>query len=416
MRHLRFLATVLFITFFICSQAQKNYTAGWVLLNSGDTLKGSVLNKDWAANPKEIKFKKDNIITYSISDLKAFGIDGESIYQRHTVKYHLFPNDEASMYAPNEELIDSATAWLKLLVSSNISLGEYKANNRSYFYEIKNNIAEELVYGKGIKSFTEKKYANDPRFGTNAVEENFSYKQQLFDLNNSSKVDISSTISTTEYTSSSLTAIFNKLNKNEGQNFGKDANSLIIGIGAGLYSHSPSGGAGSYLQDATINSSITPYIMFGYLMKSSKKSSKISFYLESAFSTLNTTGYQNSLAAGRVDFDIKNTFIELQLLTTYTFNPFDNTKFALGFGIDVMTKISGGNTASIVHSPTYTEVIQNTPIQNSVIASPVFTANVLNGRFNYFVNFQFSKNLSRNLNEIWPYSRITAGLAYKLKK
>lgn len=328
----------------------------------------------------------------------------------------MLPNDESAQYASNEELIDSASVWLKLLVSSNISLGEYKANNRLYFYSIKNNSAEELVYGKGIKSFSDKKYANDTRYGTNAVEEILTFRQQLFDLNNSSKGDISSTVSTTEYTSSSLTATFNKLNKNEGQAFGKDANSLIIGVGAGLYSHSPSGGAGSYLQDATINSSITPYIMFGYLMKSSKKSSKVSFYLESAISTLNTTGFQNSLAAGRVDFDIKNTFVELQLLTTYTFNPFDKTKFALGFGIDIMTKISGGNTASVIHSPTYTEVIPNVPIQNSVIASPVFSANMLNGRFNYFVNFQFSKNINHNLNETWPYSRITAGLAYKLKK
>lgn len=68
----------------------------------------------------EIKFKKDNIITYTISDLKAFGINGESIYQRHTVKYHLLPNDESAQYAPNEELIDSASVWLKLLVSSKI--------------------------------------------------------------------------------------------------------------------------------------------------------------------------------------------------------------------------------------------------------------------------------------------------------
>ncbi|MCX6207450.1 MAG: hypothetical protein NTZ19_14500 [Bacteroidetes bacterium] len=416
MQRLKFLATLILSSLFLFGQAQNNYSSGWVLLNSGDTIKGSILNKDWAANPKEIKFRKDNIVTYTTNDLKSFGINGESIYQRHSVKYHLIPNDESAKYATNEDLVDSTIVWLKILVSSTISLGENKTNNRLYYYSIKNNIAEELVYGKGIKSFTDQKFANDTRYGTNAVEENLTFRQQLFDLNNSAKGDISSVISTTEYTSPSLTATFNKLNKNEGQAFGKDANSLIIGVGAGLYSHSPSGGAGSYLQDATINSSVTPYIMFGYLMKSSKKSSKISFYLESAFSTMNTTGVQNSLAAGKVDLDIKNTFIELQLLTTYTFNPFDKTKFALGFGIDIMTKISGGNTASIVHSPTYTEVVPNVPIQNNVIASPVFTANVLNGRFTYFVNFQFSKNINRNLNETWPYSRITGGLAYKLKK
>lgn len=416
MQRLKFLATFVFISLFLFVQAQNNYSSGWVVLNNGDTLKGSVLNKDWTANPKEIKFKKDNIVTYTTNDLKAFGINGESIYQRHTIKYHLLPNDESAKYATNEQLIDTTTAWLKLIVSSNISLGEYKGNNRFYYYSIKNNTADELVYAKGIKSFIDQKYINDSRYGTNAVEENLTFRQQLFELNNSAKGDISAIISTTEYTSPNLAATFNKLNKNEGQAFGKDANSLIIGVGAGLYSHSPSGGAGSYLQDATINSSVTPYILFGYLMKSSKKSSKISFYLESAFSTMNATGFQNSLAAGRVDFDIKNTFIELQLLTTYTFNPFDKTKFALGFGIDIMTKISGGNTASIVHSPTYTEVVPNVPIQNSVIASPVFTANVLNGRFTYFANFQFSKNINRNLNETWPYSRITGGLAYRLKK
>jgi hypothetical protein len=56
MGRLRFLAIVLFITFFIGGQAQNNYTAGWVLLNSGDTLKGTVLNKDWAGFWKRCKF------------------------------------------------------------------------------------------------------------------------------------------------------------------------------------------------------------------------------------------------------------------------------------------------------------------------------------------------------------------------
>ncbi|MBY0480759.1 MAG: hypothetical protein K2Q21_05335 [Chitinophagaceae bacterium] len=412
----RLLATLILIFSFSFIHAQTNFSSGWVVLNSGDTIRGEILEKDWNINPKEIKFKKVNTVTYKISDLKAFGINGESLYQRFAIIYHLLPIDEAVNYATNQNLYDTDTVWLKVLVSSTISLGEFRNQNRVYFYSITNNNTEELVYGKGLKSFTDKKYESDARYGTNAIEENLTYKQQLFALNKTSKGDISNSINSTEYNSFSLAEVFNKLNKNEGATYGKDANSFIIGLGVSYYTHNPSGSPSSYLSNATINSNVSPYIMFGYLFKGSKKSSKLAFYIESALSTLNTKGYQNSIVSGRIDFDIKNIFLELQLLTSYTVNPFDRTKFSLGFGMDIMTKISGGNTATSYHGPTYTEVIPNVPMQNSVIASPVFTTNVLHNRFIYFANYQFSKNLNHNMNEVWGYGRLTAGISYKLKK
>ena len=420
MKSVRCFFTIIFLLLLINAESQnKLFVQGWVVLNSGDTLYGKILNKEWNTTPAEIKFKKGNKESiYTIQDLSAFGADNDFLYHRFQVSYHLTPINENEEYSSSEDSIKNSVEWLKIIVNANVSLGQFINKERTYFYFIQNGKATELVYSKGLKDFSNSKYQGDPRYGKTLITENFSFRQQLYELNmdKSTKGDISNSIATMEYNAFSLSFAFSQLNQvQEKKSNGKSGNSFIAGIGISSYTHHVSGSNGSYLQNASLNSNISPLLMFGYMLKGPSKSSWFSFYQELMVSTLNTTGSASSAAAQSISFNVKNTFLELQLLPTYTFNPYSDLKFAAGIGVDLMFKASSKNVEHVDNGGGSVQDFPNIPSLNGVLACPVIAATLTGKHLGVFVNYQFSGNLTNYLNASWAFTKISGGLFYKFR-
>ena len=415
----------LFLLLIVCSvyskaqSTNKSSVSGWVVLNSGDTLHGSMENRDWNENPSEIKFQRaGSSTTYKVNDLRAFGVEGNPYYNRFTIQYHLVPMDESVEYPLSEDSTATSEVWLKILVNASISLGEYTNHARVYFYSIKNNIPTELIYSKGIKNFTGQKYSGDSRYGKTLVIENTAFKQQLFKLNldNAAKGDISGDINPADYDAYSLTALFYKLNDVTSKVQKSSANVLFAGVGAAMYSQSVSASSGTLLQGVSFGSSVSPYITVGYQLKSARKSSHFTFYGQLAVSTMNTTGTQENLISNTHNsFSIKNTFLEVQLLPTYVFNPFDDIRVSAGAGLDLMFKAGGQNVESVYSTPTTYENISGIPAQRSFTGSPLVSVNVQVKKLLIFANYQVSLgNITNYLSTSWTFSRATIGIAFAI--
>ena len=87
MKHIVGLLVVLL--FSLCSLSQKLPRDGWVVLNNGDTLSGKIEEKEWNICPTKITFIKTDERTYSINELKSFGLNSGDVYRRYVVSRHL---------------------------------------------------------------------------------------------------------------------------------------------------------------------------------------------------------------------------------------------------------------------------------------------------------------------------------------
>jgi len=81
---MKFLYTFFLALLCIAAMAQSNYHAGYVLKNSGDTLKGYINYREWVQSPKTIDFKANkndkNEIEFTPQTIKGFQIDGMETY------------------------------------------------------------------------------------------------------------------------------------------------------------------------------------------------------------------------------------------------------------------------------------------------------------------------------------------------
>lgn len=145
MRKICSLAVLLFACCLM--NAQQKYKPGYVVLNSNDTLWGEIEDKYWTTNPSQINFKGKETTSYTVPDLKAFGITGNDQYVRYTVSYQQTADDlnEATDMFQGPEVKE--TVWLKLIYKSNISLYSLETVKRPYFFiEKGQNGIQELIY------------------------------------------------------------------------------------------------------------------------------------------------------------------------------------------------------------------------------------------------------------------------------
>jgi len=102
--------TGLFLLVSIVAWSQKNEKPGWVKLNSGDTLTGTILVNEWNRNPSKIVFKQKSEITFTVSEVQSFGIPTDNLlYRRFSIERHLTPVNESSDLPLDENIFDTAT-------------------------------------------------------------------------------------------------------------------------------------------------------------------------------------------------------------------------------------------------------------------------------------------------------------------
>lgn len=168
---------LLFCLLSIPGFTQKNFVSGFVVLNSGDTLKGLISDEDWKINPKVIHFKvntEDHVRYYTPLTIRMFRVTNANWYVSYTgeVDGSSLRTTELKFNPAPPTVMD--TLFLRVLVSGKTTLF-YARDHRErdhFFIQQKDSAVTELIYNK----FLIKDYQ-----GTH-IKVNEAYRSQLVQL------------------------------------------------------------------------------------------------------------------------------------------------------------------------------------------------------------------------------------------
>jgi len=156
-------------------KAQKEFMSGYVVNNTGDTIRGKIDNKKWATSPLKITFKKDDQeVSYGLSDVQSFVINNEVTYVRKKISLDITPNTSTELLQKFDRVLVDTTLLLKQLVKGRLSLYYLKDGKDKihYFIEKLNNPIQELIDHRFLRTINFKTY--EVHLDT--------YNQQLYDL------------------------------------------------------------------------------------------------------------------------------------------------------------------------------------------------------------------------------------------
>jgi hypothetical protein len=149
MKH--FFTLLIFISPFFLF-AQTNYQPGYVVKNTGDTLKGYINYKDWSRTPKTIEFKHSKADRQSIQfdavNIKAFGMDGLETYIGYVGLVSMDKNKFPDIPSEEDTTVARDAIFLKQLATGPHLTLYYNddAIKTRYFIAEANNKPVELKY------------------------------------------------------------------------------------------------------------------------------------------------------------------------------------------------------------------------------------------------------------------------------
>lgn len=179
------------------------FEKGYFVDNNDKKTTCLIKNFDWSNNPTEIQYKldeQDQPTSISISQIKAFGIENESKYERFTVDIDKSTQVISNMSYDKNPEFQKETALLKVLLEGKASLFEYiSGNTKRYFFKTDTLSINQLVY-KSYKTSEEQ------------IAQNNQYKQQLWMTLKCDNIAIND-VEKLSYKKSSLLKFFTKYNK-----------------------------------------------------------------------------------------------------------------------------------------------------------------------------------------------------------
>lgn len=416
LNHMRIILTAVFISLFsFTALAQSSLRPGWVVLNNGDTLHGKIQERDWNENPSRISFFSPSEKTYTVTDLRAFGLDNNVTYARYSITRHLVPYSEDLPLPESLESTEKSTVWLRIILRSRISLGALFLKERPWFFALQpNGEAEELMASKGQQSFADDKYKYDIRYGKVLLVETDEYKTQLRNLFPETSGFLDN--ARVSYTERSLESVFRRLNTLENVSTKKRI-SLGISAGAGFYNNKVSGEYPSVLSYSTFKSATGPLVRLSLNITNPAKRSRVLLVPEIGFSSFSTTGSKQTQTSSG-SFDLHSVMAEGALLTRIYLNPFSPAKVYLSAGLNVAGRIGGENQYNDFGSSgtTVQFVEKGVPKQNGFMISPLAGAGLQLKQFGVFVNYYHFGNITNYVSSFWKLTRIAAGISFDLKR
>lgn len=119
---LRWILSCIVLLYFSFSHAQDVEVPGYVVLNSGDTLKGTVILRGYLSAPDSVQFSGRH---YTVADCKAFAA-GPDVYKRWTVKMDLSYYDDIEHTIYNADSVLTTTVFLKQIhTTKNLELFKF---------------------------------------------------------------------------------------------------------------------------------------------------------------------------------------------------------------------------------------------------------------------------------------------------
>ena len=158
------------------SKAQKEFMAGYVVNNAGDTIRGKIDNKKRVQAPSQIAFKQENqnAIKYRLSDIQSFAINNEATYVRKKISLDITPHMSAKLLHSYDRVLVDTTVFLKQLIKGRLNLYYLKDGNTKghFFIEKLNEPIQELI---------DHRFLRKTESGTFEVHLD-TYNKQLYDL------------------------------------------------------------------------------------------------------------------------------------------------------------------------------------------------------------------------------------------
>ncbi len=151
--------------------AQTDFETGYFINNAGVRKECLIKNLDWKNNPESFTYKTNvtgEPVKASISEVREFGITGESKYLRFKGEMDRSTDDLNSMGSERQVKFEEVQLFLQELVAGDAHLYYYEQNNlRRFFYNTSETPITQLVY---------KRYKKSPGI----VGQNVGYRQQLW--------------------------------------------------------------------------------------------------------------------------------------------------------------------------------------------------------------------------------------------
>lgn len=158
------------------SKAQKEFMAGYIVNNAGDTIRGKIDNTKWVQAPSQIRFKQENqnAIKYRLSDIQSFAINNEATYVRKKISLDITPHMSAKLLHSYDRVLVDTTVFLKQLIKGRLNLYYLKDGNTKghFFIEKLNEPIQELI---------DHRFLRKTESGTFEVHLD-TYNKQLYDL------------------------------------------------------------------------------------------------------------------------------------------------------------------------------------------------------------------------------------------
>jgi hypothetical protein len=299
--------------------SQKNMVSGFIIKESGDTIRGKIDDKEWSRNPTKILFAPNGSEpkTYDvIKELLGFGIDNKSIYIRKTTSLDITPYTYGSLLQTNELIVASdTTIALKLLVKGKISLYYFKdVNSKDHFFVEKlNEPLEELIKHDYMGEYK----------GNSVVVKEDKFNNQLAELCQDCSL-FNGVNFNYQYTQSSLKPAILEYNrffgdKNAYETTKKEtfSSNLFIQVGAGQYSYRTDFGG---IYESPSNYFI-PSIGLGWFVEIPSNRRRLALKLDATYSVFgDIQKYSNTLP------EKKSQYFGLSFSPQYALYKNENTK------------------------------------------------------------------------------------------
>jgi hypothetical protein len=136
----------LLISFYFPSLAKENYKPGFVVLTSGDTLKGLIDDREWADSPVEFAFKNlsGEVVRYQPDQVTYFFIDSSrELYESVSLT---FASRGSATRTDDTGRDREFSGFINVLVTGELALYKLTFLNNPYFFiKPKNGPIEQLI-------------------------------------------------------------------------------------------------------------------------------------------------------------------------------------------------------------------------------------------------------------------------------
>lgn len=188
--------------------SQTNFEKGYFIDNTGKRNECLIRNVDWKNNPQNFQYKASEdaeVRSTGIGQVREFGIDGKTKYQRHTVMLDTSSDLTSELSFQRVPTFTDETLFLNVLVEGKASLFQYeKGNSRRFFYSMEDQ-------GTEVRPLIYKRYKSSNR-GTGT---NNQFRDQLANQLDCPEISQAS-ISRMEYKPDPLVRLFQEINACKG--------------------------------------------------------------------------------------------------------------------------------------------------------------------------------------------------------